>query len=118
MGSVTGSTQTREDSWVKESPLQALKAHGDVDRRVLILAATALRRKGKVASPTLDRLYAGKAPVIILYVAEWPQDQSGHEGAKKKKKSRKEKSAPVQHPATWYEKKRNPVKEIEIKVEG
>ena len=43
------------------SPLQAMKAHGDVDARVHIFTAMALGR-GRVASPMLGRLYPGKAP--------------------------------------------------------
>ena len=43
---------------VKVSPLQAMKAHGDVDARVHIFTATALGR-GRVASPTPGRLYPG-----------------------------------------------------------
>ena len=46
---------------VKVSPLQGLKAHGDVDARVHIYTATALGR-GRVASSTLGRFYPGESP--------------------------------------------------------
>ena len=56
---------------------------GDVDAKVHIFAATALGR-GRMASPTLGRVYSrGKPPVLILIRLSGPQDQSGHEGAKK-----------------------------------
>ena len=39
---------------------------------------------GRVASPTLGRLYPWRKPlVLILYEAEWTPGQSGHEGVKK-----------------------------------
>ena len=44
------------------SPLQA---HGHMDARVHIFAATALGRS-RVASPTLGHLYPGNAPVLVL----------------------------------------------------
>ena len=54
-----------------------------MDARVHIFTAKALGR-GRVASLTLSRLYPGKAPVLIFYRRlSGPQDQSGHEGAKK-----------------------------------
>ena len=60
-----------------------MKAHGDVDARVHTFTATALER-GRVASPTLGRLYPrGKPPVLIYRRLSGPQDQSGHEGSKK-----------------------------------
>ena len=68
---------------VKVSPLQALKAHGDVDARVHIFTATALGR-GRVASPTLGCLYPRESPQYSFYRRlSGPQDQSEHEGAKK-----------------------------------
>ena len=57
---------------VKLSSLQASRTKGDLDARVHIFAATALGR-GWVASPTLGRLYPGKAPVFIIQKAEWTQ---------------------------------------------
>ena len=43
-----------------------MKAHGDVDARIHIYTTTSLAR-GRVASPTLDRLYTrGEPPVLIL----------------------------------------------------
>ena len=60
-----------------------MKAHGDMDARVHILTATALGR-GRVASPTLGRLYPRESPRYSFYRRlSGPQDQSGHEGAKK-----------------------------------
>ena len=51
---------------VKVSPLQDMKAHGDVDARVHIYTVTALVR-GWVASPSLGSLYPpGNDPVLIL----------------------------------------------------
>ena len=45
--------------------------------------STALGR-GRVASPTLGRLYPrGKPPVFISSRLSGPHDQSGHEGVKK-----------------------------------
>ena len=56
---------------------------GDVDARVHIFTATALGR-GRVASPTLGRLYPpGKSQYSFYRRLSGPQDQSGHEGAKK-----------------------------------
>ena len=56
---------------------------GDVDARVHIFTATALGR-GRVASPTLSCLYPrGKLPYSFYRRLSGPQDQSGHEGAKK-----------------------------------
>ena len=63
---------------VKISPLQATKVHGDVDTRVHIFAATALSG-GRVASPTLGRLYLWYS--FYRRLSEL-QDQSGH-GVKK-----------------------------------
>ena len=61
-----------------------------MNARVHIYAATALER-GRVASPTLGRLYPqGKPPVLIFSRLSEPPDQSGHEGAKK--------SPPLRHP--------------------
>ena len=51
--------------------------------RVHIYTVTALER-GRVASPTLCRLYPWESPPVPIY--RWlsePQDQSGHEGVKK-----------------------------------
>ena len=42
---------------------------GGVDIRVHIIAATALGR-GRVANPTLGRIYPGKAPVLISQKAQ------------------------------------------------
>ena len=42
----------------------------NVDSKVHIFAAKALGR-GRVTSPTLDRLYIGKAAVLILQEVEW-----------------------------------------------
>ena len=68
---------------VKGSPLQAMKAHGDVDARVHLFTATALGW-GRMASPTLGRLYPqGHTPVLIYRRLSGPQGQSGHEGVKK-----------------------------------
>ena len=50
---------------VKVSPFQAMKALGDVDARVHIYTATAIGR-GRVASPSLDRLYPGKKPPVLI----------------------------------------------------
>ena len=56
---------------------------GDVDARVHIFTVTALGR-GRVASPTLGRLYPGEIPRYSFYrKLSGPQDQSGHEGMKK-----------------------------------
>ena len=67
----------------KVSPLQTMKSTGDVDARVDICIATALRR-GRVDSPTLGRLYPGESPRFSFYKRlSGPQDQSGHEGVKK-----------------------------------
>ena len=54
-----------------------------MDARVHIFTATALGR-GRVASPTLGRLYPGEIPRYSLYRRlSGPQGQSGHEGMKK-----------------------------------
>ena len=42
--------------YAKVTPLQAMKAHGDVDGSVHIFIATVLGR-GRAANPTLARLY-------------------------------------------------------------
>ena len=56
---------------------------GDVDARVHILTATTLGR-GRVASPTLGRLNPEESPQYSFYRRlSGPQDQSGHERAKK-----------------------------------
>ena len=56
---------------------------GDVDARVHIFTATALGR-GRVASPTLGHLYPRESAQYSFYRRlSGPQDQSGHEGAKK-----------------------------------
>ena len=56
---------------------------GDVDARVHIFTATALGR-GRVASPTLGRLYPVESPRYSFYRRlSGPQDQSGHEGMNK-----------------------------------
>ena len=56
---------------------------GYVDARVHIFTAMALGR-GRVASPTLDRLYPlGNPPYSFYRRLSGPQDQSGHERAKK-----------------------------------
>ena len=56
---------------------------GDVDARVHIFTDTALGR-GRVASPTLGRLYPRGKPRYSFYRRlSGPQDQSGHEGVKK-----------------------------------
>ena len=56
---------------VKVFPIQAMKAKGVVDSRVHIYKATALGR-GRVASPTLGRLYCrGDIPVLISQEVEW-----------------------------------------------
>ena len=47
-----------------------MRAHRDVNARVRIFAATALGR-GRVATPTLDCLYPGKALVLVLQEAQW-----------------------------------------------
>ena len=54
-----------------------------MDARVHIFTAMALGR-GRVASPTLGRLYPQESPRYSFYrrLSE-PLDQSGHEGAKK-----------------------------------
>ena len=64
---------------VKESPLQAMTAHGDMDARVHTFAATTLGR-GRVVIPVVVTL--GKA-VVLYRRLSGPQDQSGHEGVKK-----------------------------------
>ena len=54
-----------------------------MDATVHIFTATALER-GRVASPTLGRLYPGKSPRCSFYRSlSEPQAQSGYEGAKK-----------------------------------
>ena len=54
-----------------------------MDARVHIFTATALGR-GRVASPTLGRLYPQESPRYSFYRRlSGPQDQSGPEGAKK-----------------------------------
>ena len=50
---------------VKISPLQAMKAHGDVDTRVHIFIFTALGW-GRVASPTLGHLYPRGNPQVLI----------------------------------------------------
>ena len=69
---------------VKVSLLQAMKAHGGCGcKGPHIFTATALRR-GRVASPTLGRLYPGEIPRYSFYRRlSGPQGQSGHEGLKK-----------------------------------
>ena len=53
-----------------------MKAHGDVDARVHIFTATALGRG--------SRFYPEESPRYSFYRRlSGPQDQSGHEGAKK-----------------------------------
>ena len=52
---------------VKVSPLQAMKAHGDVDARVHIYTATPLGR-GRVASPMLGHLYPWRKPQYSFYI--------------------------------------------------
>ena len=54
-------TLSKEMKLIKVSPLQAMKAHGDVDARVHIFTAKALGR-GRVASPRLGHLYPGEIP--------------------------------------------------------
>ena len=55
----------------------------DVDARVHIYTATALRR-GRVASPKLGCLYPRGKPQYSFYRRlSGPQDQSGHEEVKK-----------------------------------
>ena len=57
---------------------------GDVHARVHIYTATALGR-GRVASPMLGRLYPRESTRCSFYRRlSGPQDQSGHEGVKKK----------------------------------
>ena len=51
------------DEKVKLSPLQAMKAKGDVNARVHIYIG-----RGRVVSPTLGSL---EPPVLILQEAEW-----------------------------------------------
>ena len=65
------------------SSLQAMRAYGDMDARVHIFAATALRR-GSVASPAFGRFYPLENPRYSFYrrLSEH-QYQSGHKGAKK-----------------------------------
>ena len=66
---------------------------GDVDARVYIFTATALG-SGRVASPTLGRLYPrGKPPVLILEEAEWT---SGPVWTRRSE----EKSPPLRHPGS------------------
>ena len=56
---------------------------GDVDARVHIFIAKALGW-GRVASPTLGRLYPGEIPRYSFYRRlSGPQGKSGHEGVKK-----------------------------------
>ena len=67
----------------KVFPLQAMKAHGDVDARVHIFTAKALGW-GRVASPMLGRLYTGEIPRYSFYRRmSGPQGQFGHEVVKK-----------------------------------
>ena len=47
-----------------------MKVNEDVNARVHIFAATALGRD-RVASPTRDSLYPGKATALILQEAAW-----------------------------------------------
>ena len=55
---------------------------GDVDAKIHIFAAMVTGR-GRVASPKLDRLYPGKALILILQEAEWTQDQSVYKEVEK-----------------------------------
>ena len=65
---------------VKVSPLQVMKGHGRVDVMAHIYIATALGG-GRMASPTLGRLYSRENPRYSFYRRlSGPQDQSGHEG--------------------------------------
>ena len=68
---------------VKVIPLQAIKVHGDVDARVHINTATALRR-GRVVSPTLGCLRPQGKPRYSFYRRlSGPLGQFEHEGMKK-----------------------------------
>ena len=72
-----------ESEVVKVSPLQAMKAHGDLDARVHIYTATALGGCS-MASPTLGHLYPGGKPRYSFYRRlSGSQNQSGHQGVKK-----------------------------------
>ena len=59
-----------------------MKANGDVDARVHILAATALKTR-TVVNPTPGRLYPGKYQYSFCRRLSGPHDQSGHEEVKK-----------------------------------
>ena len=61
---------------VKVSPLQTMKAYGDVNARVDIFAALRLGR-GRVASPTLGHLCHGKDRYSFYRRLSESQDQSG-----------------------------------------
>ena len=74
---------TRQRWTKKVSPLKAWRPTGDVDARVHVFTATALWW-GRVAIPTLGRLYPGEIPRYSFYRRlSGPQGQSGHEGMKK-----------------------------------
>ena len=70
---------------VKVSPLQAMKADGGYGYKGSHIGYTAtVLGRGRVASPTLGRLYPRRRfPVFIYKRLSGPQDESGQEGVNK-----------------------------------